>query len=227
MKTIFSKPILNIFSNKNIEPEEKPRIIMDYREKNSLIYAELLKLNLDVEIKELKVGDYLVNGVIIERKTIGDFISSMLSKRLSHQIEDLKQTENKLIIIEGYLEKDLYPEGEGLHPNSIRGFLISILLKHKIPVLFTKNTRDSANFLNVIARRKEKESSFNISKKTKDHKEKLRFILEGFPGIGPKTSKKLLEKFQTIKNIINADEEEMKKILGKKYEIFKKLIEEP
>ena len=55
----------------------------------------------------------------------------------------------------------------------------------------------------------------------------MQFILEGFPGIGPKTSKKLLEEFKTIKNIINAPEEKLKKILGKKTINIKKIIEEP
>jgi len=53
----------------------------------------------------------------------------------------------------------------------------------------------------------------------------LQFILEGFPGIGPTTAKKLLKKFKSIKKIINASEEELKEILGKKTETFLKIID--
>ena len=52
------------------------------------------------------------------------------------------------------------------------------------------------------------------------------FIIEGFPGIGPMNAKKLLERFKTIKEIVNASEEELKEILGKKSEVFKIVDEE-
>lgn len=63
-------------------------------------------------------------------------------------------------------------------------------------------------------------------KKTKNKKEQMQYILEGFPSIGPKTARKLLEKFSSIKNISNASEEELKKTIGKKGEIIKNLIED-
>ena len=44
----------------------------------------------------------------------------------------------------------------------------------------------------------------------------MQVILEGFPGIGPKTSKKLLKEFKTIQNVVNASEEDLKRILGKR-----------
>ena len=63
-------------------------------------------------------------------------------------------------------------------------------------------------------------------KKSWDKKEQLQFIIEGFPGIGPKTAKKLLTKFKTIKNIINASQEELREAVGKKADIIKNLINE-
>ena len=39
-------------------------IIIDYREKNSLVPSQLIKKGLDIEFKELKVGDYLISGKI-------------------------------------------------------------------------------------------------------------------------------------------------------------------
>jgi len=48
----------------------------------------------------------------------------------------------------------------------------------------------------------------------------MQFILEGFPGIGPKAARKLLEKFSTLQNIFSAPQDELKKIIGKKAEIF-------
>lgn len=227
MKTIHTKPILNIFSKpkRKINSEkqkEKQKIIIDYREKNSLVVSELISSGFEIEIKELKVADYLVNNIAIERKTISDFISSMINRRLTRQLQDLQQYENKFIIIEGVEEQELYSdEKEGISSNAIRGFLLSIILKYKIPIIFSKNYEDTAKFINILARKKEKESSLNVTKKSLNKKERLQFILEGFPGIGPKTAKKLLSEFKTLKNIINCPIEELNKAIGKKADIFR------
>jgi len=225
MKT---KPLFDIFSKKKIKVIEKPKIIADYREKNSLVISELKKEGLDVELKELKVADYLVRGVAIERKTVSDFIGSMLNGRLLKQLGELQQYDNKLLMIEGLDEQELYSERNetGLHSNSVRGFLLSILLRHKVPIIFTKNSEDSAKFIELIARKKRAESPLNIKKRSLDKKERMQFILEGFPGIGPKTARKLLEKFKTIKNILDASDEELKELIGKKADVFKLINED-
>jgi Fanconi anemia group M protein len=226
-----TKPIFDIFSKakkKETIKQEKQKITIDYREKNSLVASELMELGFEIEFRELKVADYLVNNVAIERKTVSDFISSMLNGRMLRQLEEIQQYENKLLMIEGIEEQELYPKNEegGLNPNSIRGFLLSILLRHKVPIIFTKNYEDSARFIELIAKKKKVESSLNVTKKSLSKKERLQFILEGFPGIGPKTARKLLEKFKTLKNISNASIEELREIVGKKAEIFKLLEEQ-
>jgi Fanconi anemia group M protein len=223
------KEIFDIFSKRKqkIKIIEKPVILADYREKNSLVISELNSLGVNVEIKELKVADYLVKGVAIERKTVFDFINSMKNGRLIKQLEELKQYESRLLLIEGTEEQELYTDSEnriGMHPNSIRGFLLSILLNYRVPIIFTKNYEDTAKFIEVLSRKKSRESPLNVAKKSYSIKERSQYILESFPGIGPKTAKKLLKKFGAIKNIINADEEELKKEIGKKADAIIKII---
>ncbi len=230
-----TKPFFDIFSkSKGIRDEkqkmEKQKIIIDYREKNSLVASTLIELGFEVEFTELKVADYLVNNVAIERKTVSDFVNSIINKRIIRQLQELQQYENKLLIIEGVDEQELYSddadsENRLIHPNAVRGFLLSVTIKHHIPVILTKNYEDTARYIAVLARKKEKESSLNVTKKSLNKKERLQFILESFPGIGPKTAKKLLAHFKSIKNITNASLEELKEIIGKKADIFK-LIEE-
>ena len=220
----------NIFSKeKKISQQKKPqlKIIVDYREKNSLVISKLINSGFELEIKELKIGDYIVKDTIIERKTVSDFISSMVNQRLHQQIKDLQQCKNKLLIIEGIEEQELYNDehNKRMHSNSIRGFLLSITLKHKIPIIFTKNAEDTAKFIEVLYKKQNSEMSLNHNKKPKTKQEQSQFILESFPGIGPKTSKKLLKEFKSIKKIINASEKELRIILGKKAKIVKKIIE--
>ena len=224
---IAKKPILDIFSRKKqpIKSISKEKVIIDYREKNSLVFSNLIKLGLEIEFKELKIGDYIVKDVVIERKTISDFISSIINRRLSKQIEELKQFEKKLLISECIEEQEVYSDEDlGMNANAIRVFLLSTVIKHKIPMIFTKNPEDTAKFINVISKKKVKEISLNGMKKTLNKKEQLQFIIESFPGIGPKKSKELLTKFGTVQNIINAPIEELKKILGKKAETVIEII---
>ena len=230
MKILNPKPIQDIFSKKPLTKKEGnkiglPKIIIDYREKNSLVISYLEKLGFETIIQELKIGDYIVNDVFIERKTVQDFLNSMINNHLLNQIEELKQFENKLIIIEGIEEQELYNDFSSRIPaNAIRGFLLSITLKHKIPIMFTKNPEDTAKFISILAKKQSKEISLNGKKKTLNKKEQLQFIIESFPGIGPKTAKKLLEKFGTIQNIINAPKENLEEILGKKSKTIIEII---
>jgi DNA excision repair protein ERCC-4 len=215
------KIIENIFQKKelkNIKEKEKKLIKIDHREKNSFVIAELRNLNAILNIEHLKTGDYIIGDLIIERKTYNDFLNSIINKRIIKQIESLKQFQNKLLIIEGHEEEI---KQRLFHKKAIRGFTLSIILKHKIPLYFTKNSKETAELLLHLSEKKEnKNNSLRENKKTKNKKEQQQYILEGFPGIGSSTAKKLLKKFKTLNNIFNAYQEELKNEIGKKAEIF-------
>jgi len=216
--------LLNIFSKKSTKEKKPPKITIDYREKNSLVASILVSLGVEIEFRELKVADYIVKDVAIERKTVLDFISSMKNRRLINQLEEIRQYKNRLLIIEGIDEQELYNDSEekiGMHPNSIRGFLLSIVLNYKVPIIFTKNQEDTAKFIFILSKRQTKEASLNVSKKNLNKKEKMQFVIESFSGIGPKTAKKLLKEFKTIKNIFNASQKDLEDVIGKKSKSFK------
>lgn len=215
----------NIFSKKKVKQENKPsaKILIDNREKNSLVPAILSKLNIDYEFTHLPTGDYIINDVVIERKTIPDLKSSIIDKRMLFQFRELKQYPKSILIVEGFSNFEFY--GGIIHENALRGFILSIALEHKIPIIFTENEEDSAKYLAVLAK-KTKKSSLSLRQKLQlDKDEQKQFILEGFPGIGPQTARKLLNKFKSIKNIINADEKELREIMGKKFDNFKRALD--
>jgi len=216
--------ILDIFPTHIEEKKESDiKIEADFREKNSLVISELRNKGIKVELKNLFVGDYIINNIVVERKTYNDFINSIIDKRLIKQLEKIKQYTNFLLIIEGNEEEIA---NRKMNKNAIKGFLISVLLKSKVPILFTKDYEETSEFLYILAKKQEK-NNFSLRAKNRkmSKKEQLQFILEGFPGIGPTTAKKLLKKFKSIKKIINASEEELKEILGKKTETFLKIID--
>ena len=194
MKLIKSKPIFDIFSKSEKiakkETEPKPKIIIDYREKNSLVASYLISLGFDVEFKELKIGDYAVKDTIIERKTISDFISSMINGRLLKQLEELKQFENKLLIIEGISKQEIYAdENSGVNANAIRGFLLSILLKHKIPIMFQKIQKILQNLLMSCQEKKQKMLNLMQGKKHLIKKNRCNSSLKVFRVLDQKAQK--------------------------------------
>ena len=214
-------PFHNIFSNKKIKEKPSMTIIADHREKNSLVIAELVSLNNKIEFKQLEVADYIIGKTAVERKTGADLISSMLNKRLFIQLENLKQYENQLLIIESYQSLNL--EETNLNENAIRGLLLSISLDYKIPIVFTKDPKETAIFLNLIAKKKKSEISLRAKLRMSDS-ERLQFILEGFPNIGPITAKKLLKEYKTLKNMVNTNPDVIHTLLGKKADKFLELL---
>ena len=216
--------LLNIFSKKkNRESKkEKIKVEIDFREKNSLVASEIMKLGMEIEFKQLLVGDYIVKGVVIERKTISDFKNSIVNKRIINQLLEMKQFDKGILILEG-IDDEIYIGG--IHENAFRGFLLSVALDYQIPVIFTQNEKDTARYISILSKKEKKEISFRASKIFLNDKEQLQFILEGFPNVGPKKARALLEKFGTLRNIFNASEDELKEVLGNRAREFRKLIE--
>ncbi len=237
MKRIKVKPVFDIFSpskkSQKIKKKiSKQKIIVDHREKNSHVVHELESNGFVPEFHQLKVADYIINETAIERKTVQDFVSSMINKRLIKQLKELRQYPSRLLIIEGIDEQELYlkeseyleEKTQRIHPNAIRGFLLSILLNYEIPMIFTKNAEDTVKFISILSKKKKRELPLNVNKKNLNKKERIQFILESFHGIGPKTARKLLKKFKTLKNIFSATEEQLEEAIGKKGKDMFKII---
>jgi Fanconi anemia group M protein len=220
-------PFHDIFSknSKRIKKKINPLIIADIHEKNSLVISELSEnKEIDLIIKSLKIGDYLIGTTIIERKTISDFIGSMISKRLLLQLNQMQKYNQKMLIIEGEFSS-LFNKDVKVHSNAIRGMILYIINNH-CPIIFTKDYKDTAKYIIILAKQQLKKSHKITlhSKIPKTISEQKNYIIESLPNIGPITAKKLLQKFKTIKNIFNAKEDELKEILGKKYDSFNELI---
>jgi ERCC4-type nuclease len=204
----------DIFS-KNKEKQKaikKIPIVVDNREKNSLVTSELIRLNNTIQFEQLQIGDYIIGNIAIERKTYPDLISSIIDKRIFNQIENLKKYPLQLLIIE--LDKT---SKINMNENAIRGFILNTAIKSKIPIIFSKDEEDTAKYLNLLTINKEqKKLSIRPSKNSVSKEEQIQFILEGFPGVGPKKAEDLIKEFKNLKNISNASIEQLEKILEKR-----------
>jgi Fanconi anemia group M protein len=227
-----SKLTLMNKSQRNLEnfvPDEKKiKIFADHREKGSGVIKELVDLNTKLKLGQLDTADYVLSSRCgVEFKTVEDFANSIIDGRLLEQIKQLKNNfERPLVIVEG--EQDLFSV-RNIHPNAIRGMLATIAVSYGIPVLFTKNPRESAALLLAIAKREQDEIgrdfSMHADRKPLSLKEQQEYIVSALPNVGGTLAKELLKKFKTIKKIVNAKEERLKKV-GKIGEIKAKKIRE-
>jgi ERCC4-type nuclease len=218
--------IHNIFRSKNrkAKPKKMPIIVADIHEKNSLVISELHKsTQIRLEIKSLKIADYIINDIAIERKTVQDLISSMISKRLIQQLIQMQSYKKSLLIIEGDLDEVINEENN--ISKALRGLLVSISTNYQTSIIRTQDYEDTAKYLITLAKQqiKPKTEISLHSRIPKTKKEQKSYILESFPNIGPSKAKQLLKKFKTIQQTINATEEELEEILKSKTKDFKDL----
>lgn len=101
------------------------------------------------EKEKLDTGDYSVRGnflqcisVTVERKTLADFIGSVIHHRYRFmaEVERMSHFEWKCIVVEGSISQILnHDYDSGAHPNSIIGSAIAICVDFGIPVYFFEN----------------------------------------------------------------------------------------
>jgi Fanconi anemia group M protein len=193
--------------------EKNVSIIVDFREKGSSVMKALIDMGAHLDLKSLSIGDYhLSENVVVEYKKVKDFVDSIIDGRLLSQVKDLKEYYKPLIIVEG--DEDVYAQRK-IHPNAIRGMLYTITSIMKIPIIFTKNPRDTASYLIFIANKEQnpqdQEYQMHQSKPFSD-KEQQEYIISSLPGVGSRIAPYLLEHFGSIKNIINASTDDLKKV---------------
>lgn len=211
----------NIFSKQTTQTP-KIHILVDHREKNSLVISELIKKGYEIELVQLPVGDFIVGDTAIERKTISDLKSSIINKRIFKQLKELQQFKQRILIVEGFDERAYHGQ---IHENALKGFLLSTVQKSQVPLIYSLNEKDTATYIELLAKKKpNKEESLRAKKIFLTPVERVQFILEGFPGIGPTTAQKLIATFGTLEAILIAPETELEFILGKKTTAFKEII---
>ena len=214
------------FYNKTIDTQttltdyqkQKPqvKIIVDHREYRSPVAKNLTLKEAEIEAQQLDTGDYILSTRIgVERKTVEDYLESLIEGKLFKQTAKLRDAYPRPILIiegEGLLTK------RNISHNAIYGSIVSIIVDFGIPVITTKNPMETANLLYIIAAREQREEKKPVAtrgeKTPMSIREKQQFIVEGLPNVSAVLAKRLLEHFGSVKDIVNASEEELKEIQG-------------
>jgi DNA excision repair protein ERCC-4 len=191
------------------------RIVADEREKKSGIPDLLKGIGINLEIKTLPVGDYIVAPeTVVERKTISDLISSIFDGRLFDQCNRLKEHYKfPILIIEGDID-----EIEELteNPFVFYGAISSIAIDFKIPVIPTPNASHTSKLLISMCSRKDAAKGPFIKKirKSNDLQKQQLSMLCSLPGVGEKTAIRMLEKFGTPLRVLSSSITELSKVSG-------------
>jgi len=196
-------------------------IYIDDRE--NIAFFNALKLEIPhIKRKRLEIGDITFANVVIERKDADDFLNSLLDRRISKQLHQMKDAyEHRIFIVTGnLLLANLYRK-RPLNINILRGRLATIPLSASL-----LQTEDDYGFIytvislykSVVRRRSSKEFIFlDLPKKTKVSPKTLVLTNIGcFPSIGGDRAIQLLEHFGSLEKLYSADIRQLKEAgLGK------------
>lgn len=188
-------------------------VVVDHRE--SADFDVVLRLlGAEVERKQLEVGDFICSErLVVERKTRADFESSIVDGRLFSQLKNLAQSYPRVaIIVEGETT-----EGR-VSKEALLGAYAAVVSDFGASLFFTRSLEKTAELVFALAKHEQRDGKQMMrvfaKRKTLTASANQRAMLEMLPMVGPKLAKALLAHFKNIENLVNASEEELKKVEG-------------
>jgi len=181
------------------------------------ILNKLKSFGLEVEVENLKIGDYTWNEVCIERKTMNDFFNSLYygKKRLWNQAYMMMQNYKwPIFLIEGNL---IYP----FNQHTFRQYTTflqaasTLTLKFNMHLFQTRDLNSTVDLIAILYKTSGRGGKLKpVEKKLSSPAEIREDILTRFPGIGRKIARQLLKRHCTLKNIFNLPIETLTQIQG-------------
>ena len=179
-------------------------IVVDHREPADVV-ARLQELGAPVQVKQIYPGDYVVGEVAVERKTVSDFFSSLIKKRLFEQVQRLRDAYPvPMVLVEG----DLTEISEYKNPRAFWGAFLKFTLDEEVPLVFTPDREQTCQVLFTLYKRigaKASEYGLRHNPKLLSLEERQRFLVQGLPSIGETLSQNLLERFGSVRGVFTAD----------------------
>ncbi len=193
------------------------KIIADDRERQSGILVILANFaDVDLKIERMLLGDYLVDDrLLFERKTLKDLIHSIIDGRIFSQAARLAASEYQAIFIIEGTSADI--RDFKMKREAIQGALIYVSVILGIPVLRSTSPDETVSLMLSTARQVQNVADGTIQRygySPKGKKRRQMFILQGLPKIGKKRAKQLIQKFESVENVVNATYEDLMELDG-------------
>ncbi|MGC8731352.1 MAG: ERCC4 domain-containing protein [Halothiobacillaceae bacterium] len=128
----------------------RPTIVIDSREKEPYSFDPRL---IGAVRRALEAGDYSLDGledqVAVERKTLDDFVSTVIHRRrrFRQELGKLSRYRAACVVVEAELLDVLSQRYRGqARPEAVVGATLSILLDYGVPVVFCGNRQAACHF---------------------------------------------------------------------------------
>ncbi|MFB6171448.1 MAG: DEAD/DEAH box helicase [Haloarculaceae archaeon] len=199
--------------------DEAVEIVVDQRELDARIARDLsTRDGVRTRLETLQVGDYVLSDrVAVERKTVADFLDTLLGgdRSLFEQLRDAtRHYARPVVILEG---TGLYEE-RNVHPNAIRGALASIAVDFGASVMQTADEDETADLLETIARREQQGSDREVTlhgeKSAKTLREQQEYVVAAIAEVGPVTARALLRDLGSVEAVMTAERERLLEVEG-------------
>jgi ERCC4-type nuclease len=199
--------------------EDDVEIVVDQRELDSAIARDLsTREGVQTRLETLEVGDYVLSDrVVVERKTVEDFLSTLLGgdRSMFEQVGDASRHYGRpVVIIEG---SDLYGR-RNVHPNAIHGALASLAVDFGVSIMQTDGEDETRDLLATIAAREQEDQDREVSvhgeKQSKTLAEQQEYVVASIAEVGPVTARSLLGEFGSVEDVMTADTEDLKAAEG-------------
>lgn len=191
-------------------------MIVSNRQKGKPIAKELENRGIILRYANLKAGDFLISGkMAVEIETADDFLNAISSKMLFRKLLDFRRDfPEAVFIIEGFNSQN----GKMNSPK-VRSAISYITILNRMPIIMTRDARDSAEYLNLLAR--QVQHGLTLDPEFEKQKEKHTStrdgqlsIVESLPEIGPATAEAMLAHFGSLSKIFAAPVSELMEVAG-------------
>ena len=203
-------------------------IIIDVREPND-VENWFKSQNLEVELKRelLEVGDYLIqtnNGkIVVERKTAGDYINSLIDGRLHTQLYEMsKNYPLSYLFVVGDIMAEL--AARDISSNIFYSSLIGCSLKRaaegeqgQIVTIQLPTNYEVALCLYYLHKKLEENKLYrlpSITYKKSDFNSCLIRLYSCLPSVGEELAIRLAKQFPSLKSLLNASIQDLQKVEG-------------
>lgn len=193
-------------------------IVADHRERGSGVLEFLARdPGVRLSVRTLNAGDYLVaDALLVERKTVADFVRSIVDGRLFRQAKRLAgHSTPAMVVIEGAVPAGA--EIEGMDRRAFLGAIVSLAAVFGLPALFAANAGETAAMLRYAAGQWTRGAADAVPRpgyRPKGRRRRQRFILQGLPGVGPGRAARLLDQFGSVERVMTAPMEQLEEIPG-------------
>lgn len=219
------------------------KLLVDHRERHMLPLVE--DMDAEVTMTQLPIGDYVLltgtEAIVVERKTVPDFLASVRSNRLWDQLLRMMElptvsgcpVKRRLLVIHGHFQDYFQAVDIGSERDpaafwaQLMGAYLEIVYVYNTPIISVESDRAFHAFMRILVQREAAGKNDKLPsarwymrpvKADLPVKDRKKYILSSLPYIGNQLADNLLARFGTIAQVACASVTDLQQVprIGKK-----------